>query len=290
MKPPVFEYYDPRTLDEALALLGQWGGDAKVLAGGQSLVPLLNFRLVKPRALVDINRIPELAYVRQVDNAVAFGACARQSAVASSPEVARLCPLLGEVLPFVGHAATRNRGTVVGSIAHADPAAEFAVVATALEAELEARSAQGARTLRPEEFFVSYFTTALEPTELLAEVRFPALGPRTGWGFLEVSRRHGDFAVVAAVSVVALDAQGHCQRVRVALGGVGGTPVRARAVEEALTGARPTPEALAKAADLVRREVEPESDVHASAEYRREVAAVLVRRTLQAAVERVDAR
>ena len=290
MKPAPFEYFAPETLAEALDLLQQRAGDARVLAGGQSLVPLLNFRLARPAALVDINGLDHLAYIHRDDGNIAIGAGTRQRQVLASDEVSGMCPLLSEAASYIGHPAIRNRGTVGGSIAHADPAAELPVVATALDAELVVQSSRGERTLKSDEFFVTFLTTAIEPDEMLVEVRFPSLGPRTGWSFQEVSRRYGDLAVVAVAATVVLDERDRCQRVRVALGGVGRTPVRARAVEQALTNAEPTQAGLAEAAQLVKGEIEPAMDIHASAEYRGDVAAVLVRRALQRAVERAGTR
>jgi CO/xanthine dehydrogenase FAD-binding subunit len=290
MKPAPFEYFAPETLAEALDLLRQRPGDARVLAGGQSLVPLLNFRVVKPAALVDINGLGQLAYIHQADGNIAIGAGTRQRQVLASDEVSELCPLLSEAAGYIGHPAIRNRGTVGGSIAHADPAAELPVVAAALDAEMVVSSSRGERSIKPDEFFVTFLTTGIEPDEILVEVRFPSLGPRTGWSFQEVSRRHGDFALVAVAAAVTLDERDQFQSVRVALGGVGGTPVRARAVEQAITGAEPTEAALAEAAQLVKGEIEPATDIHASAEYRSHVAAVLVRRALQTAAERARTR
>ncbi len=290
MKPAPFEYVVPEALAEALDLLRQRAGDARVLAGGQSLVPLLNFRLVRPAALVDINGLSEVAYIRRTGGNIAIGAGTRQRQVLASGEVGETCPLLSEAVRYIGHPAIRNRGTVGGSIAHADPAAELPLVVAALDAEMVVHSSRGERSLKPDEFCVTFLTTAMEPDEILVEVRFPSLGPRTGWSFQEVSRRYGDFALVAVAATVTLDERGRCQNVRVALGGVGGTPVRAGAVEQAITGAGPTEAALAEAAQLVNGEIEPAADIHASAEYRSEVAAVLVRRALQTAVERAGAR
>ena len=285
MKPAPFEYCAPTSLSEAIELLHQHGDDAKILAGGQSLMPLLNFRLTKPGVLIDINRVNELAYVREVDNTIAVGAATRQREVLDSESVRRTCPILGEAVSYIGHPAIRNRGTVGGSIVHADPAAELTVLSRVLDVELVVRSQRRERVVKADEFFVSYFSTSLEADELLTEVRFPTLGARTGWSFLEVSRRHGDFAVVAVATVVRLDARGHCESAGVALGGVAETPVRAHSVSQALAGTDPTRVALAKAAELVKGEIQPQADIHASAEYRRHVAGVLVRRTLESAVE-----
>ena len=215
MKPAPFEYLAPTATSEAVGLLHQWGSDAKVLSGGQSLMPMLNFRLLKPAALVDINGIGGLAYIRQVDSSLSIGATTRQNHILASPDAASTCGLLTEALTYVAHPAIRNRGTIGGSIAHADPSAELAVVAATLEADLRLQSVRGERVLAAEDFFVDALTTALAPDELITEIRFPALPTRTGWNFQEVSRRRGDFAVVNAAATVSLDESGRCERVRV---------------------------------------------------------------------------
>ena len=294
MKPAPFEYFAPQTVPEALELLNQRAVDAKILSGGQSLMPMLNFRLVKPGALVDINGIDELAYIRQENSVLApvlapvlaIGAATRQSRVMASEEVSRACGLLSEALAFVGHPAIRNRGTIGGSIAHADPSGEQPLVAATLEAELVLQSVRGARVLQADAFFLDHLTTALEPDELLTEVRFPVLNGRTGWSFQEVSRRRGDFAVVDAAAAVTFDERGVCQQARVVVGGVSGVPMRLWRLEEALAGTELAPLLIAEAAELVKGEIDPQSDIHASAEYRRDVAAVLVRRALETARER----
>ena len=290
MKPAPFEYFAPQTVPEALDLLHERAVDAKILSGGQSLMPMLNFRLVKPGALVDINGIDELAYIRQENSVLApilaIGAATRQSRVMASEEVSRACGLLSEALAFVGHPAIRNRGTIGGSIAHADPSGEQPLVAATLEAELVLQSVRGARVLQASDFFLDHLTTALEPDELLTEVRFPVLAGRTGWSFQEVSRRRGDFAVVDAAAAVTLDERGVCQQARVVVGGVSGVPMRLWRLEEALAGTELAPPLIAEAAELVKGEIDPQSDIHASAEYRRDVAAVLVRRALETARER----
>jgi len=286
MKPPPFEYFVPETIADALDLLGQWDGDARILAGGQSLLPLLNFRMIRPGALIDINGISQLSYLNYFDGTVAIGAGSRHAQVMASGEVKQACPLLNEALSYLGHPAIRNRGTIGGSIAHADPSAELVIVAAALNAELVLSSSFGQRTLRAEEFFVTYLTTALEWNEILTEVRFPALGPRTGWSFQEVNRRHGDFAVAAVAAAVTMDENNRCQNVRVAVGGVGATPVRAHSVEDAITNAEPTEALFAEVVQLVIGEIDPSDDIHASAEYRSGIAAVLTKRALRTAVER----
>jgi CO/xanthine dehydrogenase FAD-binding subunit len=290
MKPPRFEYLAPASLEEALASLAEHGDGAKVLAGGQSLVPLLNFRLVRPAWLVDLNDVPSLGYIRQDDGHVVIGALARQRAVETSPLVRERVPLLADAMPHIGHVQIRNRGTIGGSLAHADPAAELPAVVAALGGELVVRSARGERVLRPEEFFVAYLTTALEPAELLVEIRLPVTAPRTGTAFLEVSRRHGDFALVGVAVSVTLDGDGACTACAIALTGVGPTPVVAREAARELVGARPTAAGLTEVARLAAADLRPDGDLHASREYRRHVAGVLTGRALARAVERAAGR
>jgi CO/xanthine dehydrogenase FAD-binding subunit len=286
MKPPRFEYLAPTSLDEALGLLADHGDEAKVLAGGQSLVPLLNFRLVRPAYLVDLNEIPGLAYVRADDGRLAIGAMTRQRAVETADVVRERCPLLADAMPQIGHFQIRNRGTIGGSLAHADPAAELPAVVAALEGELVVRSRTGQRTLTPEQFFVAYLTTAVDPAELLVEVRLPVAPPRTGAAFMEVSRRHGDFALVGVAATMTLDEAGVCTGCAIALTGVGPTPVVAGEAARALIGAKPTPEAFEDVGRRAAAPLRPDGDLHASSEYRTHVAGVLTRRALARAAQR----
>jgi CO/xanthine dehydrogenase FAD-binding subunit len=286
VKPPRFEYFEPETLDGALELVAAHGDEAKVLAGGQSLVPMLNFRLVRPQVLVDVNRVAGLAYLRERDGGLALGALTRQRDAERAALVRARCPLLADALPFVGHAAIRNRGTLGGSVAHADPAAELPVVVAALGGTLVARGPRGEREIAARDFFVSYLTTALEPDELLVELRLPGLPARAGTAFVEVSRRHGDFALVAAAAAVALDGAGRCSGAWLALGGVGPVPFLAHAQAASLLGSAPDEALLAEVGQRVASAIEPDADLHASREYRREVAGVLVRRALAAALAR----
>jgi len=288
MKPPRFDYLLPSSLDEALGILAQHGDQAKVLAGGQSLVPLLNFRLVRPTYLVDLNDIPGLDGIRVDGSRLAIGAMTRQRAVETSSVVRERCPLLAEAMPQIGHVQIRNRGTIGGSLAHADPAAELPAVVAALEGELVVKSARGERVLRPEEFFLAYLTTAVEPTELLVEVRLPVAPPRTGTAFLEVSRRHGDFALVGVAASVTLDEAGVCTACALAVTGVGATPVVARQAARALVGVKPTPDAFENVARRVSGALTPDSDLHASSDYRKHLAGVLTRRALARAASRTD--
>ncbi|MEK7385465.1 MAG: xanthine dehydrogenase family protein subunit M [candidate division NC10 bacterium] len=286
MKPPPFDYLAPASLDEALKLLGDLGEGAKVLAGGQSLVPLLNFRLVRPQHLVDLNGLAELAGIREHDGHLVIGAMTRQRAVEHSALVRDRWPLLAEAVLQIGHAQIRNRGTVGGSLAHADPAAELPAVVAALGGELVLKSARRQRVLKAEQFFVAYLTTAAEPDELLVEARLPAMPPRTGSAFIELSRRHGDFALVGVAATVTLDEAGVCTGSTVALTGVGPTPVVARDAARALVGVRPAPEAFEDVGRRVSEAVTPDGDLHASSEYRKHLAGVLTRRALARAAER----
>ncbi|MGD9765934.1 MAG: xanthine dehydrogenase family protein subunit M [Candidatus Binatia bacterium] len=289
MKPPKFDYHRPTTLAEALELLERYGDDGKVMAGGQSLMPLLSMRLSRPAAIIDINALGELAYLRRTDGHVAVGALTRQRLLESDPTIAEALPVLGEVVQYIGHVPIRNRGTVGGSLAHADPAAELPAVMTALDATFTATGRGGARQIPAAQFFAGYFTTALRPTELLTAVEVPALAPTAGFAFEELARRHGDFAIVAALAVVELDGGGRCSSVRLSVAGAGPTPVRLRAVEARLTAAEPTPEVIRAAAETAGEQLEPVSDIHASADYRREMVRVLTRRSLLRAVERARA-
>ena len=286
MKPAPFEYFRPDTVDEALSLLTEHGWDAKLLAGGQSLVPAMNFRLAAPGVLIDLNRIPGLDGIRAEGGALRIGTMVRQHAAERSADVRRLAPLLAEALPFVAHPQIRNRGTMGGSIAHADPAAELPAVMLALGARMHVVGPNGARTLAADEFFTGLFSTALEHDEMLAEIELPAPTPRAGWAFMEVSRRHGDFGLAGLAVSVALDDGGCCTDARIALLGVGEGPVLARAAADALRGQSPSPDAFAVAADTARAEVDPPMDIHASSEYRRHLVGVLVSRALPVAFGR----
>lgn len=285
MKPPPFQYFAPRELAEALSLLNEHAETGKVLAGGQSLVPLLSLRLASPGQLIDINRVDGIDYVRKDDGGLRIGATARQLGVERSSEVAEANPLLVEALRHVAHPPIRRRGTVVGSIAHADPAAEMPAVWLALDGKATLRSATSTRTVDASGFFSGYFTTALAPNEILTEVWMRNPQPGEGWSFLEISRRQGDFALVGAVTLLSVTG-GKIADCRLVLFGVGGTPFRATAAESALKGARPDLEAFLAAEAKVKDSVNPENDVHVSADYRRHVAGVLTRRGLQEAAAR----
>jgi carbon-monoxide dehydrogenase medium subunit/6-hydroxypseudooxynicotine dehydrogenase subunit alpha len=288
MKPPRFDYERPEALDEALAVLAARGEEAKPLAGGQSLVPLLNFRLARPECVVDLNEISELAYVRAENGALRIGAMTRQAELERSEAAAARWPLLVEAVRLVGHPQIRNRGTVGGSVAHADPAAELPAALSALGATYHVRSARGARSLRFDELPVTHLTTSLEPDELLVEIEVPAPPPRTGSAFVEFARRHGDFALAGAAAVVTLTEGGLCERAAIALIAAGPTPVRATGAEEPLAGAALDERLAAEAAALAVADTRPASDVHGSAEFRRGLAEVMVRRALVLALRRAS--
>jgi carbon-monoxide dehydrogenase medium subunit len=285
VKPPAFEYTAVRSVDEAVAELGQHGDAAKLLAGGQSLVPLLNMRLVTPARLIDLNRVAELSYVTQHAGGLAVGAMTRQRAVERSALAVRHAPLLVEALPWVGHFQIRNRGTVGGSLSHADPAAELPAVAVCLDARFTARGPAGERTIAAADFFLTQLTTALAPTELLTEVWFPGSAPGSGSAWIELARRHGDYALVGVAAVVTL-AGDRIGAAQLALTGVGDRPVRARDAEARLAGESFTPGVLADAVEAVRRAIDPGGDIHATPAYRRHVAGVLAARALRLAVAR----
>jgi CO/xanthine dehydrogenase FAD-binding subunit len=277
MKPPAFEYFAPSSLDEALALRAEHGSDSAVLAGGQSLMPLLNLRLTFPTVVIDLGRVEELAGIRPANGGIAVGAMTRQRQAERSDMIRERSPLVIQAVRQIGHPTIRNRGTIGGSLAHADPAAELPAAALALGAELVARSTRGERTIPAHDFFQGFLTTALEPHELLVEVRFPEA--RGGSSFQEVTRRHGDFALVGVAAIVMLDGE-TIRDARLALMGVGPKPVRASEAEAMLMGARPSGALFAEAAEKAAARLEPSSDLHATADYRRRVAAVLARRAL----------
>ena len=298
MKPAPFDYHRPDSLDEALSLLAEHEG-AKPLAGGQSLIPAMNFRLATPSVLVDLNRIPELAFISGTDTSLKIGGMTRHRALEHSEVVMRRVPLLHEAMPHIAHLAIRTRGTLGGSLAHADPAAELPAVMVALDATIGVRSAAGTRRIAADDFFTGLFSTALEPGELVVDVEIPRVadadtrqprrsadGAKAGHAsaFAEVSRRHGDFALAGVAVSVSLDDRGRCADARIVLFSVGDRPMVAATAAKALVGETPSPEAIRAAAEAAAsQDIDPTSDIHASAEYRRQLARVLTRRTLERA-------
>ena len=290
MKPAPFVYLAPRSLEEAVRLLAEHGDEAKVLAGGQSLVPMMNFRLAAPAVLVDLNGVSELEHVREQGGMLVLGALARHRAVPDVPGLRGRCPMLTEGVELIGHAAIRNRGTVGGSLAHADPSAEWPALLLAMDGEADAVGPSGRRTISAADLFESYFTTTLAPDEILTEVRLSLPnGGHVGSAFVELARRHGDFALAGAATIVNMIDDSTVGEARIALIGLRDKAIRASAAESLLRGAPATDETLVEAAAAIDAEIEPISDVHGSAEYRRHVAKVLVRRALTRAVERARA-
>jgi CO/xanthine dehydrogenase FAD-binding subunit len=288
VKPPAFEYEAPRTVDETLALLAEHGYDGKVLAGGQSLVPLLNFRLSRPDMLIDVNDVQELSYLRREGGRLRIGALTRHSQAEHSPLVREHWPLVAEALRWVGHAQIRNRGTIGGSAAHSDPAAELPIVFAALEARFHVRSTRGERTLSHTDMFVAQLESGLEHDELLCEIELPAMAPGAGVAWEEYARRHGDFALGGAAAVVETGPGGTCTRAAIALLGAGATPLRPEAVERALVGHRLTDAVVAEAAAEAVRGVAPTGDIHGSSEYRRDLIETLTARALIRAAARAE--
>jgi aerobic carbon-monoxide dehydrogenase medium subunit len=284
MKLPPVEYEAPETVTEAVDLLAEQQDEASVLAGGQSLIPLLALRLARPAVLIDINGIDELSGVSAADGWTAIGAMTREYMAEESELVAGTVPLLAAALPFIGHEAIRSRGTIGGSLAHSDPAGELPAVARALDAELVVRSQSGERVVPAAEWFEGYFMTARRPDELLVQVRFPTAEPGTGISFGEVARRHGDFAIVGLAASLTL-ADGAITSARLALSGVSDVPVRATAAEDLLMGERPSADLFDAAARRATADVNPPADLNGSSDYRKTVAAALVRRGLQAAAD-----
>jgi carbon-monoxide dehydrogenase medium subunit len=283
VKAAPFTYHRPGDAEELLSEVSELGEDAKVLAGGQSLIPLLALRLTRFDHLIDINRVAGLSGIEVVDGEVRVGATTRQSDVIKSTVVREALPLLPIASSNVGHFQIRNRGTIGGSIAHADPAAEYPAVSLALDATMLLRSAGGERAVPASEFFVSTFMTSAEPDEVLTEVRFPVWGDRSGFGVSEAARRSGDFAIAGAVAGVQLSEDGRIARTAVALFGTGPAPLRASSAEAALTGratAELTPDYLSDVGRSVAGELDPPSDVHASSRYRAHLGGVMVTRSL----------
>ncbi|WP_237214104.1 FAD binding domain-containing protein [Falsiroseomonas oryziterrae] len=286
MKPAPFDWHTPGSIEEALALKARFGEEARFLAGGQSLVPAMNFRVAQPAVLVDLNRVVGLdAILAEADGTLSIGAMARNARV-ERDATAGNHPILAEALHEVAHPQIRNRGTLGGNLSHADPASEMPAVMLALDARFVLRSARGARDMPAASFFLAPLTTALEPDEMLAEIRIPALPRGAGTAFLEVARRRGDYAMMGVAAMVARDADGVCTAARLAFCSAGPTPMLAPRASAALVGTRLTEADIAAAADLARQEVEPMGSVQASPAYQRHLAGVVAARALRLAWER----
>jgi CO/xanthine dehydrogenase FAD-binding subunit len=283
MKPAPFDYVCPETLEEALSILSEFGEDAKVLAGGQSLVPTMNMRLARPAMIVDINRLPRLADIRSHNGSIHIGALVRQADAEREQRIPQAIPLLALALPHVGHRQTRNRGTICGSLAHADPSAEVPLVAVAVNAQIEAQSSRGARRIAADAFFDSFFTTTLAADELVTAATFPAHSEGCGYAFEEFALRHGDFAIVATACAVRIDADGKTDTLSIVLGGVGERPYRCDT--DAWLGRALTADAIEDLAQTASARIDPPSDLRGTAKYRRWLAQGQIRRTLSRALE-----
>ena len=286
MKPASFEYDDPRSVDETIGLLAKHGDECKVLAGGQSLVPLMNFRLARPGRLVDINGVESLGRIKVENGRLLLGAMVRHAQVERSNDIAARWPLLHDAIVWVGHSQIRNRGTVGGSVAHADPAAELPCAFAALDAKFHVLSKRGPRVLRWDQVFVSEFTTSLAPDELLTAIEVPPQDPSTGTAFVEFARRHGDFALGGAAVTIRLDRAGHCTDATIALLSAAPRPVRAEAAERVLKGARPGESVIKDVAAHAVTGLHPTSDLHGSSDYRVKLLQVMTERALTKAIER----
>jgi len=289
VKPAAFEYLAPRSVEEAVALLAERGEDAKVIAGGQSLVPMMAFRLATPAALVDLNGVSELDHARVDRDTLVLGATARHRSAQELSGLRERCAMVAEAVDLIGHPAIRNRGTVGGSVAHADPAAEWPALLLALDGEVDAVGPSGRRTIGAADLFQTYFTTALAPVEILTEVRLTLPAGAVGSAFVEVAQRHGDFAVAGAGCLMVVADDGSVADARLVLIGVRDTAVRSVAAETILRGASPTDLVLDEAANAIGSEIDPVSDVHGSSEYRRRVAIAVARRALKLASDRAHA-
>jgi 2-furoyl-CoA dehydrogenase FAD binding subunit len=286
MKPAKFDYYCPKTVDEALSLLEEIGFEGKIIAGGQSLVPIMNMRLSTPECLIDINQLKDLQFIEFDGSNMKIGALTRQSEIEMSDAVRKHLGLLIEAVPYIGHVQTRNRGTFGGSLVHADPSAEIPLSLMALGGTLHIASKDEVRKVSVEDFFITYLTTDIMPNELLTEIRIPVPKGRIGYSFYEISRRHGDFALVAAACQLSIDSQDRISKVRLVLGGVDAVPLLITDVRELMEGECLSASLLKEIADIVEEVVNPESDLHATADYRRHLAKKLAVRTVKTAYER----
>jgi CO/xanthine dehydrogenase FAD-binding subunit len=288
MKPAPFKYLSPGSLEEALQMLSEQGPDAKLLAGGQSLIPAMNFRLLQPSALIDLNRIDALSYIRPSESGgLRIGAMTRQSEVERHPDVRTVSPLLHQTMPRIAHRQIRNRGTIGGSLVHADPAAELPVVTTALGSRFKLRSQEGERWVEAKDFFLGMFTTATQPNEILEEIEIEPSPERTGWAFLEVARRSGDYAMAGVAAMLTLDEGGRCADARLVYLNLGDGPVDAQEAAASLAAQLPGDTAFAEAGRIAAEtELAPFGNLHATPEYQRHLAQILTRRALSQAAER----
>lgn len=289
MKPAPFKYFAPTTLDEALALMQEYGDEAKILAGGQSLIPTMNFRLAQPAVLVDINEIPELFSIGRTDGGILIKAMTRLTGVEKSDLVQEHLPLITQAMPDIAHTQIRNRGTFGGSLAHADPAAELPAIAIARKTRFRVQNAAGERWVDADDFYTGLFATALEPEDILTEVEIPLLPEGSVTGFAEVARRHGDYAIVGCCASVDVAPDGVVSEARVVYFGIGEGPVHATQASDLLKGETLTEQAISEAAHVAaQRDCEPPSDIHASSTYRRHLAHILFEDVMQSAAQKTQ--
>ena len=286
MKPAKFNYHVPHSLEDAFRMLAEYGDEAKIIAGGQSLIPVMNLRLSQPEHLIDINGIEELAGISENGNRLMVGALTRHSEVLESPLVREICPPLTEAAGRIAHLSIRNRGTIGGSLSNADPAAEWSLMAFLLDAEITVSSAHESRTVQASDFIQSIYTTDLEEDEILTSISFSALATDEGWSLQQISRRAGDFAIVAVAATMRLDDAGAVSILRLCLGGMESTPLRMNDVEQAATGKMPDKDWIATVSIAAAMAGSPTSDMHASAEYRCDVCSILTERALTEALNR----
>ena len=287
MKPAPFEYYVPDSIEETLDLLHEHGDGAKLLAGGQSLVPAMNFRVVQPGVLIDLNQIAELRYIREAESTLQVGAMTRERALEFDRVISKRVPLLTEVMPHIAHPQIRNRGTLGGSLVNADPAAELPVIMLALDARLKASNADHERWVDAQNFFLGMFMTDLAPDEMLVEIELPSIPPRTGWSFMEVAPRAGDYAMMGVAALVTLDENGKCKKARLVYLNAGDGPVDAKDTAKSLEGETLKDELIESAAALAsEKEINPFGNLHASPDYQRHLANVLTKKVLKLAAQR----
>jgi carbon-monoxide dehydrogenase medium subunit len=286
MKPAPFEYHVPDSLEQALDLMSQHADDAKILAGGQSLVPAMNFRIAQPGMLIDLNRVAELSYVREEGTVIRIGAMSRERHVEFDPSIAKHLPLLHEAAPNIAHPQIRNRGTIGGSIVNADPAAELPVLMLALDARLKVMNVSGERWIDAKDFFIGMFTTAVEPDEILVEIELPFMTERTGWSFMEVAPRAGDYALMGVAAQVTLDEDGKCINAKLVYLNAGDGPVDAKDAAQSLVGEKLDDTLIEAAASMAsEKEITPYGNVHTSPEFQTHLAKVLTRKTLKQALQ-----
>jgi aerobic carbon-monoxide dehydrogenase medium subunit len=289
MKPAPFEYHVPDSLEQALSLISQHADEAKFLAGGQSLVPAMNFRVVQPTVLIDLNRVSELSFIREEGETIHIGAMARERHLEFDGSIAKRTPLLHEAVPFIAHPQIRNRGTIGGSIVNADPAAELPVLMLALNAKLKAKNVSGERWIDAKDFFAGMFTTALTSDELLVEIELPFMPPRSGWSFMEVAPRAGDYAMMGVAALVTLDENGKCKSAKLVYLNAGDGPVEAKEAVQLLEGEVLNDALIDSAAELAsQKEINPYGNMHASVDFQRHLANVLTKNTLKQAIQRAE--